>query len=511
MTAKKTSNDKTKKPQRKNSYRLRYTLPDGRRVEYTSHTKEERDKVEGHVPKLISAKRVGTSALESEEWALRLPNGILRDCLTRWGLIPDTRERTLADLYQTFITNGKGRERTLINRRAAADRLSVFFGAGCLLRDISRERAGDFITYLETKGNTRTGGGLKPNSVATIVKYCKKFFQYAREEGWIKTDPFSRFTAAYKPVPDRMQNISQADTIRVIEATPNKEHKVIIALVRFCGLRGASELYNLTFDASCYHPSTADRPAELLVSNTKTQHHKGREKPRPVPLTPYVERLIQDLWESIPEGENRFFPGMKKTSNPGVIVKKAFKRNGIDLGRMYNLRDSFDNDVMEGGMYELDPKMAEVITGHDIKTSLRNYQIVSDSRKRKAADKFMEIMSAPPISPPPAPTFDPGNYPHVDEVSGDKNAQTLENKALSQKESPSCILLQQGYLPGEGVFTPSQDPQKQGLSAITDNDRPHFCPHQDFIEQIADLFDRLEAAEQEQLIQRLTARLKTTV
>lgn len=507
--AKKTSNDKANKP-RKNCYRMRFTLPDGRRVEYTSHTQDEQRAIRLHVKRLISSKRTGAPALESEEWAAKLPKGILKDSLVRWQLIdnPADTEKTIADLYQIFVVDGKGKDRTITNRKAAAERLSAFFGEGCLLRDISREQAGDFVTYLETKGNTRTGGGLKPNSVATVVKYCKKFFQYAREEGWIKTDPFTRFTAAYKPVPDRWQYVTKEDTIRVIEGTANREHRLIIALVRFCGLRGASELSRLTFDASCFHPSDANHEAELLVHSTKVEHHEGHET-RPIPLTPYVEALVQDQWESIPEGENHFFPGMTKKSNPGVIVKKAFKRNGIELGQMYSLRRSYATDLMQGGLHETDPKMFQLLAGHDLAMSLTHYQIVSDSRKKRAVDKFMEIMSAPPISPPPAPTFAPGNYPQADEVSGGENAQALENKGLSQKESPSCILLQQGYLPKEGVFTPSQDPCFSGISDDTDNTRPHFCPHQNFVKQIVDLFDRLSDGEQEDVLKLLAARTRT--
>lgn len=510
MATKKTNNDKANKP-RQNSYRHRFTLPDGRRVEYTSHTKAERDSIALHVRRLISSKKTGAPALESEEWALRLPKGILKDSLVRWQLIdnPADTEKTIADLYQIFVVDGKRKERTITNRKAAADRLSAFFGSGCLLRDISREQAGNFINDLETKGNLQTGKGLGENTVVSIVKRCKLFFKYALEMGWITENPFSRFTTTYKPNPDRWQYVTKEDTLNAIEYTTNREHRLIIALVRFCGLRGASELSRLTFDASCFHPSDANHEAELLVPNTKVERHAKHSKPRPIPLIPEVEQLILDLWERIPEGENRFFPRMKATSNPGIIVKRKFKRIGIDIGQMYNLRRSFVSDLMAKGMHETDPKMFELLAGHDIVMSLTNYQIVSESRKENATKKFMEIMSAPPISPPPAPTFAPCNYPQADEASGEENAQTLENKGFSQKESPSCNLMQQGLIPPRGIERSSKDPRKQGIFQLSDNSRPHFCPHQNFVKQIADLFDRLTVDEKEQVLKLLTARTHT--
>lgn len=463
MTAKKTNNDKTKKTPRKNSYRMRFTLPNGQMVQYTANTVGEANSIKTWVRRLISSKRTGIIDVDATEWAQTRPKGALRDFLIKSGLLEDNRdnEHTLADLYQVFVTDGKGEDRTIINRKAAADRLSAFFGAGCLLRDIDRQRAGDFITFLESKGNKRTGEGLKYNSVVTVVKYCKKFFQYAREEGWIKINPFIRFNSSYKPVPDRLQYVTKEDTIKVIEGTANREHRLIIALVRFCGLRGASELSRLTFDESCLHLSTDKKPGEILVHSTKVERHAKHSKPRPIPLTPYVEQLIQDQWERIPEGENRFFPGMTKKSNPGVIVKKAFKRNGIELGQMYNLRYSYATDLMKEGMYEEDPKMFELLAGHDVLMSLRHYQIITDSRKERAAKKFMEIMSVQTegktdatfdaTSTPQTPFLTPCNSPQTDEARGSKSAQTPINKGLSQNKSPSCNLLQQGYLPEVGI------------------------------------------------------------
>ena len=93
--------------------------------------------------------------------------------------------------------------------------------------------------------------------------------------------------------------------------------------------------------------------------------------------------------------------------------------------------------------------------------SLRYYQIITDSRKEGGAQKFMEIMSVNPdgkpsttfdaTSTPQTPLLTPCDKPHQNETSGDKNAQTLENKGLSQKESPSCNLMQPGLIPPRGV------------------------------------------------------------
>lgn len=446
------------KKARKNTYRLSFTIGGARRELYV-HTQSEKNSVSLHVKKLISSRRTGAPALESEEWAQLLPKGNVREFLVRWGLLADTRdnERTLADLYQVFVVDGKGKDRTIINRKAAADRLSDFFGEGCKLQDINRQKVGDFINYLEIKGNLQTGKGLGQNTVVSIVKRCKLFFRYAHEEGWIKENPFTRFTATYKPCPDRWRYISQSDAVKVIEGTANREHRLIIALARFCGLRGASELSRLTFDESCLHLSRDGEAGELLVHSTKVEGHAGHET-RPIPLTRFVEKLILDVWEHAPTGENRFFPNMQLTSNPGIIVKKAFNRVGVELGQMYNLRRSYATDLMQGGLHETDPKMFELLAGHDLAMSLTHYQIVSDSRKEKATGKFLEIMGT--CTEAERNTTIYTTLPHVLQhrnnsqqltTNENNNGLSLENKRSCEAIKKPCELSQGVNLPPRGV------------------------------------------------------------
>ena len=459
---------------RKNSYRMRFTLPDGSRVEYTAHTLAEHDQVDRHVPKLISAKRVGASCLESEEWAAKLPKGILRDSLIRWKLIEDTsnQERTLKDLYEVFLPQERTeKERTYRNRQNCFNNLFSYFGEDCLLRDIGKDKAEEFISYLRREGNQFTGGGLAINTLGGRIKRFRQFFKYALEENWIEYNPFIRFKATSEVNIDRLKYISKEETMRVIAFTPNLEHKVIIALLRFCGLRGASELARLTFDESCLHLSRDGEAAEVFVPCTKVEHHAGHER-RPIPLTPYVERLILDLWGAAPEGQNKLFPRMKMDTNIGVVIKKIFVRynkelekryskeeyelHKIDISRVYNLRDSYVTDLMAEGMHEKDPAMFELLAGHDVKVSLKHYQILTNERKKKATAKFLEIMDvkpeekAPPILPPPAPFFAPGSNSQYPAECNKKNGLSLENREYCEITKKPCEIPQGVKLPQVG-------------------------------------------------------------
>lgn len=375
---------------RKNSYRLTFSIGD-QRAQFTSHTQAEATSIRLHVKRLICSKRTGAPCLESEEWAATRPKGALRDFLIKWGLLEgDNTQKTVADLAEAFKKRHV-KEWTLKSYQGLINNFLDFFGADYPLSKIDKKKAGEFITFLETSANRKTGRGLGKVSVSKRIERSRQFFNYCVNEGWILRNPFSGYRGTGSANPDRWQYITKEDTVQVIEATTNKKHKVIIALLRFCGLRGASELSRLTFDSSCFHPSTAETPAELVVHSPKVEAHAGRET-RTIPLTKYVEQLILDLWESTPEEENRFFPDMKPTSNPGVVIKKTFKRFGVSLGSPYNLRRSYVSDLMAGGLHEADPKAFELLAGHSVRMSLQHYQVFSDRRKEKATEKFLEIM-----------------------------------------------------------------------------------------------------------------------
>lgn len=454
--------------QKKNSYRLRFSIGD-KRPEYIAHTQAEAASVQLNVNKLISSQKTGVQNIEALEWAQTRPKGRLKDFLIRWGLLEDTsdREKTIADLRKEFMGRSQ-KERTLLNYRNTFDSLCEYFGEQTRIRDIDKVKAGEFIKYLKQHGNKQTGGKLSDNSVATHVKSINTFFNWAVDVELIARNPFKGFDAKIKPNRERLEYITKEDTIKVIERTLNKEHRVIIALWRFCGIRGASELSRLTFDASCLHLSTDKKPGEILVHSTKVEHHTGHEK-RPIPLTPYVEQLILDLWEAAPEGENKFFPKMTASSNPGKIVKDEFNAAGVELKKPYNLRDSYVTDLMAEGMHEKDPKMFEMLAGHDIKTSLTYYQILTNERKERATSTFLRIMDVKPegkTTPQFCPQLPPKNAPSsfsdsLADTSKNENLSlenidlSLENTGYYKKTKNPCEMLQgnreKGKIPEVGI------------------------------------------------------------
>ena len=68
--------------------------------------------------------------------------------------------------------------------------------------------------------------------------------------------------------------------------------------------------------------------------------------------------------------------------------------------------------------------------------------------------------------------------------------------------------MQGDVIGAEGLEQGSNEPEKQGLSVIHDNSTTQFCPHQNFVDQILSLFDRLEMTQQRALLETLTVKIQ---
>jgi integrase len=99
--------------------------------------------------------------------------------------------------------------------------------------------------------------------------------------------------------------VTRETTGRVIEACPDHEWRLIVALSRYGGLRCPSEHLALRWDAIDWE---RDR---MTVTSPKTEHNEGGER-RVVPIFPELLPFLLEASEGAPEGAeyviSRFSP-----------------------------------------------------------------------------------------------------------------------------------------------------------------------------------------------------------
>ncbi len=443
--------------QRKNSYRLRFTIGD-KRPEYIAHTQSEANSVTLNVNKLISSKKTGVQNVDALEWAQKLPKGRLKDFLIRWGLLEDTadRERTIKDLLDHF-QNWNAEQGTLDTFKYTGLNLVDFFGADKLLRDITPLDAGRFETFLSTAARRDNGKcgeeGLGKSTAKKRIQRVKQFFKEAQRLKWIDEDPFAGIHGGNIPNKEKWVYVSKEDTLAVMENTPNLQIRARIALCRYAGARGKSEFDSLEWNSDWIRWSEDGKPGEIRLYREKTKDSGYINSF--IPMVPALENALRDLYDSAEPGTVKVF---SSRANPGVMIKKQFIRNGIDIITPYNLRRGFCRDIMESGV---DPKAYEVFCGHSFATGMKWYQTWDDVRANKNAPKILEALSrldlAEKTTPPICPQLPPKNAPssisqYLTGTNGN-NGLSLKNKEYYEmKKAPASSC--EGYKLGNRDLNP---------------------------------------------------------
>ena len=202
---------------------------------------------------------------------------------------------------------------------------------------------------------------------------------YAEKLGWLTTNPFRFLKAGDSTNEERLEYVPPETVLKVIDESPLR-WGLIIALGRFIGVRGSSELYRMEWED--VHWSSEGEAGWIAIRTKKNERH-GR-KYRQVPMAPIVEELLSRWFFQAAEGEARIFPGMKSQQNFAVMVEKLAKRAGVTGWQVpwYNLRKSFCSDLLEEVK---DISYYERITDHTYAIARKHYQIMHKGRELRGA------------------------------------------------------------------------------------------------------------------------------
>lgn len=222
---------------------------------------------------------------ETARWVADLPD-TLADKLAAVDLIPkrksETPTETLGAFLDAYIAGRANlKPNTKRNYEVTRKHLIDHFGQERMLGEISPGDADEWREAL-----------LKELSAATVsreVKRARQFFRAAMRKRLIAENPFTDLSAPAQVNTTREHFVNTAIIEKVIEACPDAEWRLIVALSRYGGLRCPSEHLCLKWgDVDWEHN-------RVTIRSPKTEHHAGGES-RVIPLFPELRPYLESLF-----------------------------------------------------------------------------------------------------------------------------------------------------------------------------------------------------------------------
>lgn len=144
----------------------------------------------------------------------------------------------------------------------------------------------------------------------------------AMRRGLTKGNPFSELKAGTQVNTARAVFVSRESIAKVIDAAPDAQWRLLIALSRFGGLRVPSEALALRWaDVDWEHN-------RLTVRSTKTEHHEGKGE-RIIPIFPEIREHLLAVFDAAPVGSVYVIDRYREGANLNPHFRRIIKRAGL--------------------------------------------------------------------------------------------------------------------------------------------------------------------------------------
>lgn len=377
--------------------------------------KEIKTKVED----LTAAKAQAHSIdLETATWLGKIGDE-LHSRLAAVGLVAERvapRSGELKDYFTAYI-NGRPdvASNSKRNMLQAVRYLSEFFGADRDVRSVTPADAERFAGHMRAEFADATAN--------RTIKFAKQFFKVAHRDRLTEQNPFQDVKAGNMSNPARMYFVSREQTERLLEACPNGEWRLIVALARYGGLRTPSEHLALTWADVDWERN------RFLVRSTKTG-------PRWVPIFPELRPHLDDAFFRPEPGIHVITRTRSVETNWRTTFNKIVEKAGLTIWEkpFQNMRASRETELAQS-------HPLHVVTswiGHSVPVAAKHYLQVTDADFQRAitggaqSGALWTQNAAQTESAAKCP--DMSGLPQV--VEGDRvgHSQTCERKSLQHKE-----------------------------------------------------------------------------
>lgn len=298
----------------KTRYRIQFYDRDNNRrsVRLRGSTRKGAEEIDRHIDRLNSAKISGEPLpKDTAAWVVGLGDD-LHAKLVKVELV-QPRDKVVVPTIQDFISafiagHPKSAKNTIRLWKDTQKKLVDYFGVQRRMDQVSPGQADSWVQSLVNKP-------LAPATVSKLLKRAKQFFRAAHRNELIEQDPFSDLKPEGEENPDRKNFVERATVGKVLAAAPDAEWRLLIALVRYGGLRNPSETLKLEWSNINWETQ------QMTVTSPKTKRH--RKGFRVVPIFPELLPYLEAAYDAAPEGARYV---ISRYRSAGTNLRTSFER-----------------------------------------------------------------------------------------------------------------------------------------------------------------------------------------
>ena len=308
--------------------------------------------VAGHVEEIVKAAIRGQAEPRAtSEWLADL-SPIMEAKLVAVGLIHPrdaAKELTLGEFLDAYLARRSDvKAGTAVFYGHTKRNLLDVFGADRPLSSITPADADDFRRHLQTTvaesspaKNDEKPKKKKALAAATVARRCslaRTFFKDAVRRKLIAENPFDDVVGGPSHNSARQRIIDQATIAKAIDACPNAEWRLLVALSRFGGLRVPSEPCSMRWRDIDWSGN------RMTVHSPKTEHHTDKAE-RVVPIFTELRPYLDEVFAAASKG-------FEQTVNADEWILPRFRSEAANAGdwRGVNLRTQFLKIIKRAGL-----------------------------------------------------------------------------------------------------------------------------------------------------------------
>jgi len=271
------------------------------------------------VEALLAAKELHQSPdAELSAWLRDLPERMYAR-LARVGLVESRTKAavvTLGAMLEAFAKARDVKPSTLVRLNQTRTALVEHFGEAHDANAISEADAEAWRAQLRADGYATA-------TVSKHVQIARQMFRWGMRRGMVKCNPFAEVRAGSQVNTARQAFIDRPAIAAVLDACPDAEWRLLVALSRFGGLRLPSEGLGLRWSDVDWERN------RLTIRSPKTEHHAGHGD-RIIPLFPELRGPLMEAFTAAPDGaeyvlSDRFRNGY----NPHTHFLRIIRRAGV--------------------------------------------------------------------------------------------------------------------------------------------------------------------------------------